>query len=228
MTDQTMNLTRNPEGSTGTAESVPPKCATGPRVALYLRVSTTDQTCANQRMILQDTAQRQGWQVVQVYEDAGISGAKGRDHRPAYDQLLKGVVRGEFDMVASYSVDRLGRSLLDLLGFMQELRAKGCDLYLHSQGLDTSTPAGRAMFSLLGTFAEFERELIRERVRAGMARAKANGAVFGRPAVKPEVLDRVRGLRAAGVGIRKTARLAGCGVSTVQRVDREEAGGPTA
>jgi DNA invertase Pin-like site-specific DNA recombinase len=190
-------------------------------VALYLRVSTSDQTCENQRRILQETADRQGWQVCGVYQDDGISGAKGRDKRPAYDELLKAVTRKEVDMVAAYSVDRLGRSLIDLLSFMQELHAKGCGLYLHTQGIDTSTPAGQAMFSMLGVFAQFERELIRERVRAGMARARSEGKVFGRPQVGPAVEVHIRELRAAGVGIRKTAKLAGCGVSAVQRVDRE-------
>ncbi len=106
-----------------------------------------------------------------MYEDAGLSGAKGRDQRPGLDALLKAVTRREVDLVAAWSVDRLGRSLTDLLGLLTELHAKGVDLYLHQQGLDTSTPSGRAMFQMMGVFAEFERAMIRERVMAGLARA---------------------------------------------------------
>ena len=152
-----------------------PKRTKPKRVGVYVRVSTSEQNTKNQRRELKAAAQRQGWEVVKVYEDAGLSGAKGRDQRPGLDALLKAVTRREVDLVAAWSVDRLGRSLTDLLGFLTELHAKGVDLYLHQQGLDTSTPAGRAMFQMLGVFAEFERAMIRERVNAGLARAKAQG-----------------------------------------------------
>ena len=114
-------------------------------------------------------AKRHGWNVAHVFKDAGISGAKGRDERPALDAMLKVVARREVDMVAAWSVDRLGRSLTDLLGLLRELHAKGVDLFLHQQGLDTSTPSGKAMFQMMGVFAEFERAMIRERVLAGLA-----------------------------------------------------------
>lgn len=191
------------------------------RVALYLRVSTDGQTTSNQQRELHEAAQREGWRVVAVYEDQGISGAKGRDKRPAYSKLLKAVTRREIDLVAAWSVDRLGRSLVDLLSFLQELHAKDVGLYLHQQGIDTTTPAGRAMFQLLGVFAEFERSMIQERVRAGLQRAKAQGKQLGRPKVGPTLEAEVRRLRAQGVGVRKTARLAGVGVSVVQRLGRE-------
>jgi DNA invertase Pin-like site-specific DNA recombinase len=150
------------------------------RVAIYLRVSTSKQETSNQRRELEAVAKRSGWQVVKVYEDAGISGAKGRDQRPGLDALLKAVNTKEFDMVATWSVDRLGRSLTDLLSILQCLRDKDVDLFLHQQGLDTSTTAGRAMFQMLGVFAEFERGIIRERVNAGLARAREKGVVLGR------------------------------------------------
>ncbi len=127
------------------------------RVALYLRVSTGEQSTDNQRRQLRRAARDHGWKVVATFEDAGISGANGREKRPAFDKLLHGIARKEFDLVASWSVDRLGRSLQDLVGFLGELHAKGVDLYLHQQGLDTSTPAGRAMFGMLSVFSEFER-----------------------------------------------------------------------
>ena len=157
------------------------------RVAIYLRVSTTEQTTTNQRRELQAVAKRHGWSVVQVFEDAGISGAKGRKDRPALDALLKSVARREVDMVAAWSVDRLGRSLTDLLDFLRELHAKGVDLFLHQQGLDTSTPSGRAMFQMMGVFAKFERAMIRERVLAGLTRAKEQGISLGRRRLEDKV-----------------------------------------
>jgi DNA invertase Pin-like site-specific DNA recombinase len=144
-------------------------------VAIYLRVSTSEQTTANQRRELQAVAKRHGWSVVKVFEDAGISGAKGRNERPALDAMLKAVARREVDMVAAWSVDRLGRSLTDLLDLLRELHAKGVDLFPHKQGLDTSTPSERAMFQMMGVFAEFEWAMIRERA----TRAKEQGTSLG-------------------------------------------------
>jgi DNA invertase Pin-like site-specific DNA recombinase len=191
---------------------------TAPRVALYARVSTDHQTVANQLEALREAGQRLGWRIAAEFSDRGISGAKGRSGRPQFDKLLKAVTRGEFDLIAAWSVDRLGRSLTDLLGFLGELHAKGCDLYVHQQGLDTSTPAGRAMFQMMGVFAEFEREMIRERVTAGLRRAKAAGVVIGRPRVSEETEQHIRDLRAEGMGVLRIAKAAGCGVSVVQRV----------
>ena len=188
------------------------------RVAIYLRVSTDQQTTLNQRRELEAVAARSGWQVVKVYEDAGISGAKGRDERPGLDALLRAVNAKEFDMVAAWSVDRLGRSLTDLLGILQALHDKGVDLFLHQQGLDTSTSAGKAMFQMLGVFAEFERGIIRERVNAGLARAREKGVVLGRPRIDPAVEKRILALRKKGMGILKIGREIGVGTAAVQRV----------
>jgi DNA invertase Pin-like site-specific DNA recombinase len=188
------------------------------RVALYVRVSTDGQTVENQVRELKVVAERHGWRIVETFDDNGISGAKGRDQRPAMRRLMEGIGRRDFDMVAAWSVDRLGRSLQDLVGFLGEMHAKGVDLYLHRQGLDTSTPAGRAMFQMLGVFAEFERAMIQERVRAGLARARAQGKRLGRPKVSPKVEAAVRTARARGKGIRKIARELRIGVGTVQRI----------
>jgi len=149
------------------------------RVGIYLRVSTDNQTTENQRRELNAVAGRSGWQIVGTYEDAGISGTKGREQRPGFDRLLKDATARKVDMIAAWSVDRLGRSLQDLVGFLTELQALRCDLYLHQQALDTSTPSGRAMFQMCGVFAEFERGMIRERVNAGLARARARGTKQG-------------------------------------------------
>ena len=156
------------------------------RIAIYARCSTDEQVTDNQIRELRAVASRHGWDVVAVFDDNGVSGGVPREERPAMKALIRAVARREVDMVAAWAVDRLGRSLIDLLGFLGELHAKKIDLYLHQQGLDTSTPAGRAMFQMLGVFAEFERSVIRERV-AGMARARVSGtktgAAIGRPAV---------------------------------------------
>ena len=148
--------------------------------------------------------------------------SKGRDQRPQFDKLLKAVTRGEFDLIASWSVGRLRRSLTDLLGFLSEIHAKHCDLFLHQQGIDTSTPGGKAMFQMMGVFAEFERGMIVERVKAGLVRAKKNctksGRAIGRPTVEPGVEDQIRTLRAEGPGMVKIAKQLGRGVSVVQRI----------
>ena len=192
------------------------------RVAIYLRVSTDKQTTNNQRRELEAVAERSGWVVVKIYEDAGISGAKGWDQRPGLDAMMKAVNAKEFDMVASWSVDRLGRSLTDLLSILQGLHEKGVGLFLHQQGLDTTTTAGKAMFQMLGVFAEFERGIIRERVNAGLARAKANGVKLGRRRTKPSVEAQIVALRAKGDGIHKIRRKLGIGTSVVQRVFKQQ------
>jgi DNA invertase Pin-like site-specific DNA recombinase len=188
------------------------------RVAIYARVSTDGQTTENQLRELRAAIERNGWVIAGEYVDHGISGAKGRRDRPQFDALLRGVTRKEFDVVAAWSVDRLGRSLQDLVGFLVDLQAKGVHLYLHQQALDTSTPSGKAMFGMLSVFAEFERAIIQERVRAGLARARTKGTILGRPKVGAETERRIRDLTAQGVGKVKTARTLGVGVSVVQRV----------
>lgn len=194
------------------------------RVGLYARVSTDrSQTVENQLRELHEVAQRQGWIVVAVHTDEGISGAKGRDKRPGYDALLKGIARKDFDMVAAWSVDRLGRSLPDLVAFLNDAHAKGVDLYLHQQGLDTSTPSGRMLFQMLGVFAEFERAMIRERILAGLRRTTKKS---GR---KPMPEDRVEAIRKSlrdGLGIRATARAHRASTTTVTKIAREMATPP--
>jgi DNA invertase Pin-like site-specific DNA recombinase len=193
------------------------------KVAMYLRVSTDGQTTDNQRVELERVATARGWQVVKVFDDNGVSGAKGREYRKAFDELLKGATRREFDMVAAWSVDRLGRSLRDLIGFLDEIHGAGVDLYLHQQGLDTSTPAGRAMFGMLGIFAEFERAMIVERVRAGMTRARAQGKHLGRPPVSDFVRDAIMEKSKSGSSCRAIARELGIGDATVRRALRAQA-----
>jgi DNA invertase Pin-like site-specific DNA recombinase len=156
--------------------------------------------------------------VVEEYVDHGISGARGRDKRPAFDRLLKDATRRRFDIIMAWSVDRLGRSLQDLVGFLGDVHAQGIDLYLDRQGVDTTTPGGKALFQMMGVFAEFEREMIRERVCAGLNKARAKGKRLGRPKVPASVERSIRAARQAGKGQLAIARNLGVGVSTVRRV----------
>ena len=196
--------------------------ANGPKqAALYLRVSTCGQTVENQRRELEQVAVRRGWTVIEIYQDAGISGAKGRDERPGLDQLMKDAGRRKFDVVMAWSIDRVGRSLHDLLGTIAHLDAVSVDLYLDQQHLDTTTPTGKLLFQITGAFAEFERAMIRTRVNTGLARARAQGKRLGRPRLPAAKQARIRALLATGAGILKTARLVGVGTAAVQRIKKE-------
>jgi DNA invertase Pin-like site-specific DNA recombinase len=207
------------------------------RVAIYARVSTDGQTVENQLRELGAVVERHDWQIVGVFEDQGVSGAKGRADRPAMKRLLAAVKRRECDMVAAWKLDRLGRSLKDLIGFLDELKEKRVDLYIHNfkgdDALDTSTSAGKLMFHITAAFAEFERDTIVDRVRAGMARAKAeqlagkervgrNGKkklAIGRPrTIGPEIVAAVRAAKAEGLSIEKIAKAQKIGVGTVHRI----------
>ena len=181
----------------------------------------TRPSTKNQERELQAVAERHGWSVLAVFKDQGI---KGRDKRPGLDKLMQAVSRKEFDLVAAWSVDRLGRSLLDLVQVLQELHGKGIDLYLHQQGIDTTTPSGKAMFQMMGVFAEFERSIIHERVMAGLARAKAEGTQLGRRPTVTNDTAKVRAIRSdhkAGKSLREIAKTHGVGHSTVARITAE-------
>ena len=187
-------------------------------VAIYIRVSTSRQDTDNQRRELEAVAERSGWKVVKVYEDAGISGAKGRDQRPGLDAMMKAVNAKEFDMVASWSVDRLGRSLTDLLSILQGLHEKSVGLFLHQQGLDTTRPRAKRCFkcsaySLSSSGGSFASELT-----LASHRARAKGTKLGRRPVTPTVESRILELRSEGYGILKIGRKLCIGTSVVQRV----------
>ena len=188
-------------------------------MAIYCRVSTADknQTVENQLRDLLAVAQRQDWEVAATFVDEGISGAKGRDKRPGFDNLLKGVARKDFDQIACFSVCRIGRSLPDLIHFLGDIQAKGVDLYVHTQGLDTSTPSGAMMFQMLSVFSSYERAMIRERIMSGLRRTTKKS---GR---KPMPDDRVEAIRKSledGLGIRATARLHRASTTTVTTIAR--------
>lgn len=165
---------------------------------------------------MRDIAKRNGWQVIAELSDSGISGAKGRDQRPAFDQLLKRATRREFDLILVWAIDRLGRSIQHLVGFMNEIQSLGVDLYVHQQAIDTTTPSGRMIFGIFSSLAEFEREIIRERIIAGQKRAKAQGVKIGRPSkMNDAVKTSVKLLRENGKGIREISRMLGIGVGSV-------------
>jgi DNA invertase Pin-like site-specific DNA recombinase len=196
------------------------------RAALYLRVSTTDrQTTENQRLVLAKVAERRGWEIVQTSEDFGISGAKGREKRPAFDQMLKDAVRRKFDMTMTWSIDRLGRSVLHVANAMAELDAAGVALYSDQQALDSTSPFGKAMIQMACVFGELEREMIRARVVAGLNRVREQGGRLGRPTIARKVEDAIRQQLGLGLGILKVAKIVGVGFGTVQRVKREMAAG---
>jgi DNA invertase Pin-like site-specific DNA recombinase len=194
------------------------------RAAIYLRVSRDDQTTDNQRLVLEKVAGHRGWVIVQTYEDQGISGAKGREQRPAFDTMLKDAVRRRFDVLMVWSIDRLGRSVLYVANALAELDAAGVALYSDQQAIDSTTPTGRAMIQMASVFGEQERSIIRSRVMAGLDRVRQQGKKLGRPKVSPKMEDAIRRHLRAGHGILKVAALVGVGSGTVQRVKREMVG----
>ena len=192
------------------------------RAALYVRVSTDAQTVENQISELRQVAGRRGWDVVEVYSDAGMSGARGRNGR-AWPRFH---AQGRQPAKIRWAIDRLGRSLSDLLDTIQHLEACGVDLYLDQQAIDTTTPMGKLVFQLTGAFAEFERTMIRQRIKAGLKRAVAQGVKLGRPKIDRVTERKVRRLLAKGVGILKVAKSLGIGTGTVQRTQFSESKSP--
>jgi DNA invertase Pin-like site-specific DNA recombinase len=186
------------------------------KVAIYARVSTDKQTCENQLQELRAIAERMNYTIVAEFIDNGISGMKTRQDRPALDQLMKSATQRKFDMVMCWSIDRLGRSLQNLVEILNELQAMKIDLFFLQQGMDTSTPSGRMIFSVFGAIGEFERNLIRERVIAGQKRAVANGVKMGRPSkMNDGMRSAIQLLREKGMGIKQIARELKVGIGSV-------------
>lgn len=181
------------------------------RVALYARVSTDDQTCENQLRELREYIRRRGWTAAE-YVDHGVSGAK--DRRPALDRLVVDVKRHKVDAVVCWRLDRLGRNLRHLVLLLDDWQARGVAFVTLGEGIDTSTAAGRLVAGVLGSIAEFERARIQERIRAGLARAKAQGVRLGRPRRR---IDPDRLASVAGLPEREAARRLGIPRSTLQR-----------
>jgi len=192
------------------------------RAALYLRVSTDRQTVENQRQALEQVARHRGWEIIATYSDKGISGSKGRKDRPEFDRMLSEAARGRFDVVMAFALDRIGRSLADLLHSIRHLEECNVDLFIDRQMLDTTTPQGKLLFAVTGAFAEFERDMIVHRVNAGLARARARGTKLGRPRVSGRVEAAIRKAIAQGdKGKHKIAAEIGVGSGTVARIKAE-------
>jgi DNA invertase Pin-like site-specific DNA recombinase len=190
------------------------------RVAVYARVSTTNhgQDVTMQTRELAEYCDRRGWKISNEYVDSGISGSKER--RPRLDALMADARRRRFDAVLVYRYDRFARSLRHLVNALEEFRSLGVDFVSLHEGVDTSTANGRLIFGIFASIAEFERELIRDRVRSGLRNAVARGKTLGRP---KRTLDaaRIARLRSEGRGWKAIARELDCGVGTVLRVARE-------
>ena len=183
------------------------------RAALYCRVSTTGQTSENQLLALRAFAEARGWTVTE-FVDSGVSGAK--EKRPALDAMLAAVRARKVDLVAAVKLDRLARSVHHLVAMVRGFEALGVDLIVLDQAIDTTLPAGRLLFHVLAAISEFERDLIRDRVLAGLKRARAQGTRLGRPRT-PVDLGRVVQMRAAGTSIRAVARALGIAPMSVSR-----------
>ena len=190
------------------------------RCSIYARVSTDSQTTDNQLIELQKIAKLKGYVVTQIFTDEGISGSKGRDFRTGFDNIIIGAIKKDFDIILCWSVDRLGRSLQDLVSFLNEIHSVGCDLYIHQSGIETQTPSGKMMFSMIGVFAEFERDILAERVKAGQERAKEQGKKIGRPTnLNQGLVEAIKYMRNEQQrGIRAIAKELKVGVGTIYRV----------
>jgi len=187
--------------------------------AIYCRVSTHNQTADNQLLELRSAAQRMGYSIAAELVDEGISGAKGRNDRPAFNRLHQMIQRREVDCVMAWSICRLGRSTSDLSSFMAEVQTAGVDLYIHQQSINTATPAGRMVFGIFSALASWEREMIAERINVGLARARAEGKKLGRPSrVNEAVTTSVKLLREKGLSIHNIAKQLKIGVGTTQRI----------
>jgi len=192
------------------------------RVAIYGRVSTSEQTTDNQINFLQEIVSRNGWELVQTYVDEGISGTKGRDKRPEFDRLCKDMVRRKFNRILVWDISRLGRSLQHLVEFLNEVQSVNCHLYIHQSGLDTSTPSGRMMFQMVGVFSEFERSMISERVKLGLKRVRSKGTKLGRPTkIDEETKVKIWSLIDTGKSLSEVSRVLQISKMSVSRVNRE-------
>jgi DNA invertase Pin-like site-specific DNA recombinase len=193
------------------------------RVGMYLRVSTAEQTTDNQRLALQQVAEQRNWNVVEIYLDHGISGAKGRDKRPSLDRLMRDAAHGKLDVVAAWSIDRLGRSLPNVVNLLAGLTEQGVAVYLHQQQVDSTTTAGKAMLGMCAVFAEFEWNTNSDRIKIGLERARSEGKRLGRPTTVTAATEaQIRKLHGdpknPSMGKLKIAKQLKIGVSTVQRV----------
>ena len=193
-------------------------------VAIYARVSTDKQTTDNQLSDLRKSALRNDWNIVgEIYLDVGVSGRHGRDKRPQWDKLLKDANRKLFDGILIWDISRAGRSLKNLVSFLEDIQSKDIDLYIHNSGISTDTPSGKMMFQMVSVFAEFEANIIRDRVISGMDRAKKFGTKSGKRIGRPSNVNgsteaAVVALRDSGYSLNKISRELSIGSGTIYKI----------
>jgi len=185
-----------------------------PRVALYARVSTTDQSTDSQLLDLRKYVLDRGWKIYREFVDEGISGTK--DSRPALDQLMADAKKRKFDIMLVWRFDRFARSTRHLINALEEFRNLGIDFVSYQENIDTSSPLGSAIFTIISAVAQLERDIIAERVKAGLRRARENGKKLGRPRLAVDA-GKIAALRAQGRSWREIAEELGIGKGTAQR-----------
>ena len=183
--------------------------------AIYARVSTDKQKVEMQLAELRQYVERRGWKLNQEYIDQGYSGSNTR--RPAFSQMLEDAHKRLFDVLLVWKLDRLSRSLKDLITTLAELGSLGIDFVSYDNGLDTSTPTGKLVFHVVGAVAEFERDIIRERVRSGLENARRKGKMLGRPALPGTLIAKAEALHAQGLSYRKIEKELGLGEGTIRK-----------
>lgn len=189
------------------------------RCLIYARVSTKDQSTKNQIIPMQEYARQRGWQVVEVVEDQGISGTTNK--RPGLEKLMGMAHRREFDILLVYGLDRFGRSIKDLVSALEELKTRNIDFCSYSQqAMDTTTPAGKMLFSITSAFAEFEAGIIKERVKAGLERARAEGTLLGRrkKLIPGPMVQRILSLRKKKTPLLTISKKVGIPYGTLYRI----------
>jgi len=195
------------------------------KVALFLRVSTTGQTTENQLRELTEVCKRNDWQVVEQYDET-VSGTKGVKDRSELSRMLKDASRRKFEKVVVWSVDRLGRNMKHLVSVLSQLKDTGINLYSYKQGIDTSTTMGESFFYMIGIFAELENNMRKERQVAGIKRALANGAKFGRKSkLSKNIRAEIETLRSEGLAMRQIAKQLNISVATVHKACSEKVAG---
>jgi len=186
-----------------------------PRVALYARVSTTDQSTDSQLLDLRRYVRERGWDVYKEYVDEGISGTK--DSRPALNELMNAAKKRRFDVVLVWRFDRFARSTKHLILALEEFKNLGIDFVSYQENIDTSSPLGSAIFTIISAVAQLERDIIAERVKAGLRRAKENGKKLGRPRASVDT-EKIHRLRSKGLSLRAIAKETGVSRTTVSDV----------
>ena len=184
------------------------------RIAIYARVSTDRQSTESQLNALREYASKRAWAISKEYIDEGYTGSNTK--RPAFNAMMADARKRKFDVLLVYKLDRLSRSLKDLITTLDDLKSMGIDFISYDNGLDTTTPTGRLIFNVVGAVAEFEKDIIRERVRAGLENAKRKGKRLGRPPVSSHLVDEAKKLRSEGMSFRQIGKQLGIPESTVR------------